>query len=139
MGDPGLKGFKESAFSRFSTPNDIIVKPLRASPGCLQRLLCAGILLAAPAVASATELFDFKPAFDPAQLTARGVTIAVADRALEIKGTVPASESGVAAQRAQARLEWDAAAGRLPNRPDCDVFAGPGDAPLVRMATPLLH
>lgn len=33
---------------------------------------------------------------------------------------------GVAAQRAQARLEWDAAAGRFPNRPDCDVFAGPG-------------
>ncbi len=33
---------------------------------------------------------------------------------------------GVAAQRAQARLDWDAAAGRFPNRPDCDVFAGPG-------------
>lgn len=33
---------------------------------------------------------------------------------------------GVAAQRAQARLEWDAAAGRFPNRPDCNIFAGPG-------------
>lgn len=33
---------------------------------------------------------------------------------------------GVAAQRAQARLDWDSAAGRFPNRPDCDVLAGPG-------------
>lgn len=35
---------------------------------------------------------------------------------------------GVAAQRAQACLDWDAAAGRFPNRPDCDVLAGPGYA-----------
>ena len=33
---------------------------------------------------------------------------------------------GVAAQRTQARLEWDATSSRFPNRPDCDVFAGPG-------------
>jgi hypothetical protein len=33
---------------------------------------------------------------------------------------------GVAAQRAQAGLEWDATAGRFPNRPDADVFVGPG-------------
>ena len=90
-----MKGRKESTFSRSSTLNDIIVQPLRAYAGCLQRLLCAGILLAATAVASATELFDFSRSFDPAQLTARGVTIAVADGALDIKGTVPASDSGV--------------------------------------------
>ncbi len=71
-------------------------------------------------------MFDFERAFDPAQLTARGATVAVIDVALEIKGTAPDSDSGVAALRAQARLEWDAAAGRFPNRPDCDVFAGPG-------------
>jgi predicted dehydrogenase len=35
---------------------------------------------------------------------------------------------GVAAQRTQARLEWDAASSRFPNRPECDVFAGPGYA-----------
>jgi len=35
---------------------------------------------------------------------------------------------GVAAQRAQARLEWDAANTRFPNRPDADVLAGPGYA-----------
>ena len=89
-----MTGFKENAFSRFSTRNDIIVKP-RAYPGCLQRLFCAGILLAATAFASATELFDFEPAFDATQLTARGVTIAVADGALEIKGTATAFDSGV--------------------------------------------
>ena len=33
---------------------------------------------------------------------------------------------GVAAQRAQARLEWDAARARFPNRPDADVLVGPG-------------
>jgi hypothetical protein len=102
------------------------VNPFRAYSGCLQRLLCAGIWLAAPAVAGATELFDFEASFDPAQLTARGATVAVIDVALEIKGTAPDSDSGVAALRAQARLEWDAAASRFPNRPDCDVFAGPG-------------
>lgn len=69
-------------------------------------------------------MFDFEPAFDPAQLTTRGATVAVVDLALEIKVTVPDSDSGVAAHRAQARLAWDAAAGRFPNRPDCDIFAG---------------
>jgi hypothetical protein len=33
---------------------------------------------------------------------------------------------GVAAQRAQARLEWDAKNARFPNRPDADVLVGPG-------------
>lgn len=71
------------------------MQPPRACSGSLQRLLCAGILLAGPAFAGATVLFDFERAFDPAQLAARGVTIAVAAGALEIKGTVPASDSGV--------------------------------------------
>ncbi|WP_414660934.1 alpha/beta hydrolase family protein [Horticoccus sp. 23ND18S-11] len=71
------------------------MKTKRPYAGCLRRLLCAGILLAATTVASATELFDFEPAFDPAQLTARSVTIAVTNGALEIKGTVPAIDSGV--------------------------------------------
>lgn len=90
-----MERFKESASSRFSTHNDIMVKTKHAYAGCLQRLLCAGILLAATAAASATELFDFEPAFDATQLTVRGVTIAVTDGALDIKGTVPASDSGV--------------------------------------------
>jgi hypothetical protein len=71
------------------------MKPLRAYPGGLQRLLYAGILLAATAVAGAAELFDFGRSFDATQLTARGVTVAVTDGALNIKGTVPASDSGV--------------------------------------------
>lgn len=33
---------------------------------------------------------------------------------------------GVAAQRAQARLQWDAKNARFPNRPDADAFVGPG-------------
>jgi hypothetical protein len=33
---------------------------------------------------------------------------------------------GVAAQRSQARLQWDAAAARFTNRSDTDVFGGPG-------------
>ena len=33
---------------------------------------------------------------------------------------------GVAAQRSQARLEWDAVNARFPNRPDADRFVGPG-------------
>lgn len=33
---------------------------------------------------------------------------------------------GVAAQRSQARLEWDPMQLRFPNRPDCDVLTGPG-------------
>lgn len=72
-----------------------MMQPLRADRGSLQRLLRAGILLAAPAVAGAAELFDFARAFDPAQQAARGVTIAVTDGALDIIGTVPASDRGV--------------------------------------------
>ena len=45
---------------------------------------------------------------------------------LRLAGLTEVVLLGVAAQRAQARLEWDAASGRFPNRPDCDVFAGPG-------------
>ena len=45
--------------------------------------------------AGAAEIFTFDRSFDPAQLTARGVTIAVTDGALDIKSTVPASDSGV--------------------------------------------
>ena len=41
------------------------------------------------------ELFTFGRSFDAAQLTARGVSIAVAADALDITGTVPASDSGV--------------------------------------------
>jgi predicted dehydrogenase len=33
---------------------------------------------------------------------------------------------GVAAQRSQARLDWDAANARFPNRPDADLLVGPG-------------
>jgi hypothetical protein len=47
--------------------------------------------LVAAVSAPAAELFDFGRSFDPAQLTARGVTIAVTDGALNIKGTVPAN------------------------------------------------
>ncbi len=66
-----------------------------AHPGNLQRLLCTGVVLAATASAGAAELFTFSRPFDAAQLTARGVTVATADGALEIKGTTPASGSGV--------------------------------------------
>ena len=82
-------------FGRFSTRSDITMKPLRAYPEGLRRLLYASSLLAATAGAGAAELFDFSRSFDPAPLTARGVTIAATDGALNIKGTVPASDSGV--------------------------------------------
>ncbi len=74
---------------------ETIVKTKRASAGCFRRLLCAGLCLAATASIGANELFVFEPAFDPAQLAARGVTMAVREGALDIKGTVPAADSGV--------------------------------------------
>ncbi len=43
----------------------------------------------------AAELFTFGRSFDASQLTARGVSIAVAADALDITGTVPAFDSGV--------------------------------------------
>ena len=66
-----------------------------AHSGCFQRLLCTGFALAAIAVAEATELFTFDQFFDASQLTTRGVTIALADGALDIKGAMPASDNGV--------------------------------------------
>lgn len=71
---------------------------MRAFPGCLKRLLCPGVFLVAAGVAGAIKLFDFDRSFDPAQLTARRATVAVADRALEIKGALP--DGGPAAGRA---------------------------------------
>ena len=52
-------------------------------------------ILIACLTAPAAELFDFGRSFDATQLTARGVTVAVTDGTLDIKGTVPASDSGV--------------------------------------------
>ena len=72
------------------------MNPPRTDSGCLHRPLRAGIVLAATVVAAqAVELFTFDRSFDASQLTARSVTIAVADGAVDIKGTVPASDSGV--------------------------------------------
>ncbi len=67
----------------------------RSVPKLLHSGLGAFSFLVAAVAAPAAELFDFGRSFDPAQLTARGVTIAVTDGALNIKGTVPASDSGV--------------------------------------------
>jgi len=52
-------------------------------------------LVAATVAAQAAELFTFGRSFDSTQLTARGVTVAVTDGTLEIKGAVPAFDSGV--------------------------------------------
>jgi hypothetical protein len=65
------------------------------SPASLRALLCSGVFLAVTVTAPAVELFTFGRSFDAAQLTARGVSIAVAADALDITGTVPASDSGV--------------------------------------------
>ena len=69
--------------------------PLHPIPKLLHSSLGAFTVLVASVAMQAAELFDFGPSFDPAQLTARGVTIAVADGALDIKTTVPAPDSGV--------------------------------------------
>lgn len=45
--------------------------------------------------ANAAELFDFGRSFDATQLTARGTTVAVADGALEIKGSLLVSDGSV--------------------------------------------
>ena len=55
----------------------------------------AGVFLLATAAAGAAELFDFDGSFDATQLTTRAATVAVADGALEIKGTSPTSDGGV--------------------------------------------
>ena len=67
----------------------------RSVPKLLRYGLGAFSFLVAAVAAPAAELVDFGRSFDPAQLTARGVTIAVTDGALNIKGTVLASDSGV--------------------------------------------
>lgn len=64
-------------------------------PKSIRSLLCAGALVVVTVAAQAAELFTFDRAFDASRITARGVTIAVADGALDIKGTVPAFDSGV--------------------------------------------
>ena len=67
----------------------------RSVPKLLRYGLGAFSFLVAAVAAPAAELVDFGRSFDPAQLTARGVTIALTDGALNIKGTVLASDSGV--------------------------------------------
>ncbi len=64
-------------------------------PFPIRSLFSVGVLLAAAVAVPAAELFTFDRLFDPTQLTARGVSIAVADGAVDIKGKVPASDSGV--------------------------------------------
>ena len=68
---------------------------MHPSPASLRSLLCSGVFLVATVAAQAAELFTFGRSFDAAQLTARGVSIAVAADALDITGTVPAFDSGV--------------------------------------------
>lgn len=58
-------------------------------------LICASVFLLATAAAGAAELFSFDRSFDAKRLTARGAAVAVADGALEIKGTWPAPDNGV--------------------------------------------
>jgi len=57
--------------------------------------LGTAFFLVATVVAGAEELFDFGPSFAATQLTTRGTTVAVEDRALEIQGSLPASEGSV--------------------------------------------
>jgi hypothetical protein len=64
-------------------------------PQSIRSLLCVGALVAATVAAHAAELFTFGRSFDATQLTARGVTVAVTDGTLDIKGAVPAFDSGV--------------------------------------------
>ncbi len=64
-------------------------------PASVRPLLCAVVLAVTAVSAHALELFTFDRSFDATRLTARAATVAVADGALEIKGTVPAFDSGV--------------------------------------------
>lgn len=64
-------------------------------PKLLRSGLGAMTLLATTVAMTAAELFEFDPSFKAEQLTARGVTIAVVDGALDIKGASPASEGSV--------------------------------------------
>ena len=68
---------------------------MHASPPILGARLWAGVFLIATATTGAAELFRFDRSFDATRLAARGATIAVADDALEIRGTSPASDNGV--------------------------------------------
>jgi hypothetical protein len=63
-------------------------------------------------VAGAAELFTFDRSFDSTRLSARGVTIAVTDGALDIPGTGPASDSGVIPPLPE--KWWDLSRFRLP-------------------------
>jgi hypothetical protein len=65
------------------------------SPASLRSLLCSAVFLVATVAGQSAELFTFGRSFDASQLTARSVTMAVADGALDIRGTVPAFDSGV--------------------------------------------